>query len=570
MVAAACAVSVSATVSAESRAQLENGRYSIGRLAGDSVGELAWVPDDGSKPVSLTKIREIRHDARPRLIVGAAPARRLMLRGGERLHVEIDGLEEGSLTFSAYGARQTRFPRAAAAGIAHASGERTVVYDDFERESSLFARSESSAARHVSGTRCLALRPGGRLAHELAEPLSTGRVEFLFFDEPASPTERSWRAVFEFRDGPKETVIEFQPTVDPAEYRSSVSAGATQASQRLSRSAGWRRLTLWFDAERLLLLIDGEILASVSPPRAPLVALRLENLLASGTAIECVDDFLISSRRAATPAPLNSQPLDLARLASDDELFGRLRECGARDVLLEGRFGRRRFSWSDLNAIEFGAAEPAACAPVEGVIASIDLAPALGDVTAEADHLVAAIRAADESTLSVDHPVLGPLTIPWREIARIKPRFHGQLILIDPGPFHLGDEIRDDFIVPVPAGPRREWKVTLAAPPRKAWLSLLVADLEPAVGAQDAPLRDQLADGFLRTGVTINARRLDDLNKSINLRALPENPQRLRIALPAGLLKGGENTIRLQQRPRRDDPTQFDDCELSRVALEIE
>ncbi|MSR59884.1 MAG: hypothetical protein EXS05_19970 [Planctomycetaceae bacterium] len=87
---------------------------------------------------------------------------------------------------------------------------------------------------------------------------------------------------------------------------------------------------------------------------------------------------------------------------------------------------------------------------------------------------------------------------------------------------------------------------------------------------QDGRYRKDLAAGHLRTELWINGRRLDDLNRHVALRAHPDNPQRLRIAVPNAFLKAGDNTLELRQRPDRNDPQQFDDCEISRLGLEVE
>ena len=100
-------------------------------------------------------------------------------------------------------------------------------------------------------------------------------------------------------------------------------------------------------------------------------------------------------------------------------------------------------------------------------------------------------------------------------------------------------------------------------------VGLLAADIEPAL-SQDVRFRRQLANGRLRTDLLVNGRRVTDLNEHVLWRAKPDNPQRLRISVPAAFLKKGTNTLRLEQRSAMDDPQEFDDCEISRLAIEID
>ena len=79
---------------------------------------------------------------------------------------------------------------------------------------------------------------------------------------------------------------------------------------------------------------------------------------------------------------------------------------------------------------------------------------------------------------------------------------------------------------------------------------------------------DELRRGELRTRVTLNGRPVDDFNRHIASRN--ETPERIRLPIPAGLLRPGRNLLRIEQAGRLEEPEQFDDLGVLGIALESE
>jgi hypothetical protein len=106
----------------------------------------------------------------------------------------------------------------------------------------------------------------------------------------------------------------------------------------------------------------------------------------------------------------------------------------------------------------------------------------------------------------------------------------------------------------------------------KAFIHLEVAELEPA-GKDTLPGSPHLAElrnGGLGTEVILNGTSLGRLNDRISRKALRESPQKIRLEIPAELLRKGENTWAIKQTPLRKNPQEFDDCEIGPVVLDIE
>jgi hypothetical protein len=73
--------------------------------------------------------------------------------------------------------------------------------------------------------------------------------------------------------------------------------------------------------------------------------------------------------------------------------------------------------------------------------------------------------------------------------------------------------------------------------------------------------------GELRTYVVLNGKRIDYINHYIT--TSNETPERIRVPIPAGLLKPGKNVLRLEQTGIASDPTWFDDLGVLQLALEF-
>ena len=88
------------------------------------------------------------------------------------------------------------------------------------------------------------------------------------------------------------------------------------------------------------------------------------------------------------------------------------------------------------------------------------------------------------------------------------------------------------------------WRARRAASPSRAWSS----------------------KGELRTNVQINGKFVDYLNRHITSKN--ETPERIRLPIPAGLLRAGENRLRIEQVAEASNPNSLDDLGVLGIALE--
>ena len=74
--------------------------------------------------------------------------------------------------------------------------------------------------------------------------------------------------------------------------------------------------------------------------------------------------------------------------------------------------------------------------------------------------------------------------------------------------------------------------------------------------------------GELRTNVLVNGKSIDYLNRHVTSKN--ESPERIRLAIPEGLLRQGKNQIRIEQVAEANNPTSLDDLGVLGIALETD
>ena len=84
--------------------------------------------------------------------------------------------------------------------------------------------------------------------------------------------------------------------------------------------------------------------------------------------------------------------------------------------------------------------------------------------------------------------------------------------------------------------------------------------------ATGLPFASLVSKGELRTNVQINGKFVDYLNRHITSKN--ETPERIRLAIPAGLLREGENRLRIEQVAEAGNPNSLDDLGILGIALE--
>jgi hypothetical protein len=270
---------------------------------------------------------------------------------------------------------------------------------------------------------------------------------------------------------------------------------------------------------------------------------------------------------------------DRVVLTSGDQVNGVVSEAAQaiRLVVSEGDGRSILIDRKNVAAVCFKQPETSESRPVAGKLAQIDLVPdascAIGGLE-ERFWIRSAIRQATVDGLVTHHPLLGDVTVGWKVIQRITPLFEGSYQLIDAGPRHLGNGYRESFIRVEPHGTELALKFQLkkeqmALP---TFISADIAELIPSrIGTLKAtPFLDEVRNGFLATQVFLNGDLIGMLNDLITIQSPTTEPERVRMLLPARLMKIGKNTIHIRQTSAKHDVASFDDFEIRAMAVEVE
>src|SRR5262249_53580483 len=191
------------------------------------------------------------------------------------------------------------------------------------------------------------------------------------------------------------------------------------------------------------------------------------------------------------------------------------------------------------------------------------------DDPADLDFAEGAILAASDQVISLATPYAGVLRLPRDRVRKIAFVGAGRRVVIDPAAHHLRDE---PSRIPPLMDPRLheggvlERTVELTDVPDAQ--ALLVMDVVQVVGEDNnATYSQYVRKGELRTWVTINGQRVDFLNRYVKTRN--ESPERVAIAIPAGLLRAGKNVVRLELTGMASKAEQLDDFGVLGIALEF-
>ena len=258
---------------------------------------------------------------------------------------------------------------------------------------------------------------------------------------------------------------------------------------------------------------------------------------------------------------------DVVVLQRGDELFGSLESFGADGGQLRGAFGPMHIDRDAVSGIQLRAEQATPFAD-HGLYVRAWLAVLSQDSEMEQCEVLAGVVTADiKGGLLLKHADLGIVPLPRDRLQRIEVLHDGWRMLIDPRYHHLGNEVRPIFDVARPEG--TELAVRFPAdkiPPGELWLSAYVVELEQV--GPGAKYADALAAGHLRTNVVLNGKTVDYLNRHVS--ATTSRPQRIRLRIPRDALLPDQNRLVIQQISQRDKPSEYDDCGIYDLALEVE
>jgi hypothetical protein len=129
-------------------------------------------------------------------------------------------------------------------------------------------------------------------------------------------------------------------------------------------------------------------------------------------------DFVVERSVADHRRPPGDSRQDELWLAGGDLVFGQVVKAGVKAIQLKGRFGLRRFAWTELRGWYLPPTKAVAAPPGRGPAVRVWLRSGLRPVL---DQLEGELTAMDAKQLILRHPHLGELTIPRSVVARIRP-----------------------------------------------------------------------------------------------------------------------------------------------------
>jgi hypothetical protein len=556
-----------------------DGRRVAGRLVAEGSG-VGFRPQNGDQPVDLETGSEVTFQPSFRDRVPGPPPFRFEIGADQRISGRLGGVDRGAgLLLDGPGGAAVKVARGALRSVVQRPGEVQVFQDGFESldDPQWVEVGEPALDREprLLGERSLRIAAGGTaLTHRLGEPLVAGKLELAYYDTGASAAGNQWFADLFFRGpaGPESVRAVLGWSEESLAVESS--GGLSLAVQRLARKAGWHRLTVRFGPERTEVSVDGDELAHGKGPAGPLLEVRLASYVSGKSPVPAglaghVDDLRLA-RFAEPAASVELDPTqDEARLTSGDQLFGDLVAADPRRVALSVLGREVTLSWAEVSGLYLRRA-PAQGRVVEGTLVRVAWRSSAEGGANEVDQVEGALAGLSDTALGLATPYAGTLTIPRDRLVRLTVRGHGRRLVIDPSPHHLGNQLsRTPPLLDPPQpenGPLLRTFTLDSVPEGPAYL---VLDVIQVIGeASGGPFAQEVREGNLRTSVKLNGRPVDYLNRHVT--SSNETPERVRLAVPAGLLRAGKNELRVEQSGRASEPDELDDMGLLGIALEFD
>ena len=516
---------------------------------------------------------------------GAAgvPPLQVLLGLDQRISGQLRGLDRTAVRLEGGpGGRDVEIRRSGAIGIRQRPGESLVLIEGFESlDGSRWngvGTPRLEDGTKLSGERSLRLEPDGTaITTRLAEPVGRGRFEMAFRDGGAVAARSDWMVDFLFRgEGGPETIKAILGWSEESLAVQSSGGRFSLAVQRLARKPGWHRLELRFGPDAAELAVDGDSLAHGKGPSGPLVEIRIGSAVrglvarpASG-AFAFVDDLRLVRFATGLSTDEVDPGQDEVRLVGGDQVFGSLARGDSSGVEVEV-FGKLvSLPWTHVAAVRFRA-DPRPSRVVEGLLTRLEWRSAPGDDPKDVDAVEGALVAADAASFAIETPYAGRVSVPRDRVVRATFDGLGSRIVIDPTAHHMGDEVArapNRLDPPQPEGGTLERAFSIDRVPEPGESARLVIDVVQVVGEANGLQYSHLVRmGELRTKLSLNGREFDYINRYV---LTPNDlPERIRVPIPEGLLKAGENRLKIVQYGKADDPNYLDDLGILGIAFDL-
>ncbi len=552
-----------------------------------SSSKISLVRDVGLQlDLMLQSLRPSRIDlpGRPRVTHSFRPLRQIFLLNGDRFVAECLDWGTQTASFRLLSGQVMNVPVYAISQLASLPGEVDSHFDSFESEPLDQLKSELGRViddnHFTSGRSSLRIDSISRgYRYSLHHPLDFARIEFSF----KTQIQDSLSACGEWQIEWNDTLENRKPLVvrvGPGQSISvsGMSRGAESASQNLKLSDGWHSFIALIEPERTRLIVDDALIATSVTTAVSIKAIRYGPVdLGSQNAL-LIDDLQILKLRPTNDEERSYRPSidrDIVTMETGDELFGRFVGLTGASVTLETVGRLRSIPWTRVTSIDWQQSSTAikqAAGMKSGLVATVEMQPFVDRPECQPEKWTVTITRIDAKYLIAQHSLAGELRLNWSDVRRIVPLFAGQSYLVDARRFHLGNSIRTDFHRHLPDGTEIRGDFDLQTiPSGTPYFSLEVAELEAA--GPDAPPASpflaQLLAGNLVTEVFVNDQIIGQLNKQIRFKADVATPDRIRLKVPRDLLKPGQNTFQLRQRPLEPNGHEFDDGEIGNVRFEF-
>jgi hypothetical protein len=572
-----------AQIPAPSRDALErpDGHRIGGSFRGDAKAGFHFLPDDGSPAIPIEGPAEIALGGKGPSARAGVPPVQVVLGWDQRVSGQLVGLDATTIRLAdGPGGRPTTVERPGALGLQQRPGEAIVLIDGFELMDparwSHVGDPKVEPEPRLAGERSLRLgADGSAITAKLAEAVSQGRLELAYHDTDEVVAGASWFVDLLFRgEGGPETVRAVLGWSEESLGVSS-SGGPVLAVQRLARRTGWHRLEVRFGPDSTELAVDGDALARGKGMTGPLVEVRIGTSLTGerppAKVAAHVDDFRLVRIASVVTSAETDPGQDEARLVGGDQVFGSIPRADPRDVTMIVLGSTIQLPWSQVAALHFRrTSRPSR--EVEGLLCRLEWRSAPGDDPRDLDQAEGALVRADSEAFALETPYAGTIVVPRDRLRKVVVEATGRRLVIDPTAHHLGDEVstkgHEMLDPPQPEGGQLERAFSLEQTPGAGQSAQLVMDVVQVVGeAQGLEFSNLIRAGELRTKVSINGKEFDYINRHISSRN--EKPERIRLPVPSGLLKAGENKVKVIQTGTSNDPNYLDDLGIVGIALDV-
>jgi len=558
-----------------------SGKHALGSLEGDTRSGFRFRSRDSGTPAAIAPGSILHMDGFSQDSLVGLPPFRVVVGEMLRLSGMIRSINESRVMVKlSWQDEEVALPRPGVQSVIQRPGEARVLADGFERLDaarwSIEGKASISADPRFSDKSSLRLGgEGASVIHRLAEPLPAGRVELAFFDDGSVVRGRQWFAELTLQGPSGPVVIKVDLGWTEESLAVECPRGPSLPVQRLARARGWHRLAVRFGPDQTEISVDGKELAHGKGPDGQLVAIRLASSGSSATGQMIPKDLAghfadLQIIRFAEPAASFEIDItqDEARMVVGDQLFGTLVKADGERIVMSVEGKPVDLSWSEVAGLFFRRL-PAQGAPVDGLLARVEWRAAAGEDPVDVDFAEGAILAVSPQVITMATPYSGVLRIPRQRIRKIAFSGEGRRVVIDPAAHHLGDEpsrIPPLLDPPLHEGGLLERTFKLASVPDSQ--ALLVMDVVQVVGEDNDPTYSQyVRKGELITWLVVNGQRIDFLNRYVKTRN--DTPERLAIPIPAGMLRTGKNTLRIELTGMASKAEQLDDFGVLGIALEF-